>query len=177
MTGPKQSPAMLWPPIEKLRSSLASTSFHLDIPEPSPQISQASSSRGSCTPPPPVHTLPTRTARTVQHYTAGFSSKPTPVLRRDIVDPEQYLPVLIFLAHTALQLPSCRAEIDNGVTDIKEENRRYWAAMKEENERWTEESRLMNEEKENTAQQVGAIFDVEAWTTKVSQFIKNQFKR
>jgi hypothetical protein len=100
----------------------------------------------------------------LEFYSKAASTEPS---KHDIVDPEQLIPVLVALAQAALQLPSCREEIENGVNDLKEENKRYWAAMKVENERWSAESKALTEEKENGATTVENEFSLDAWTTKV----------
>ena len=162
----RQSPALLWTAIEALRSSLATSSFPLKISEPAAP-SMRTSSRADSPSPPPTRTLPSRASKLPYSYVSDPNGKAPVVVRRDIVDPEQFVPVLISLVHTALELPSCRAEIETGVNDVKEENRRYWAALKEENERWAEQSSALTEDKAKGADTVGSGYDLEAWTAKV----------
>lgn len=62
----------------------------------------------------------------------------------------QLLPILIALVECAMVGASAREEIEHGAQDAKEENRRYYAAVKEENERWAaERDKLLVEKQES----------------------------
>lgn len=164
-------PSQVWPPLEELRSSLASTSFQLHIPEPAAPRGRATTqslpSRSATPVVPPTRTLPSRASKTARSASAESDPNPPVATRGGVVEPEQFIPVLKSLVHAALQLPSCRLEIENGLNDIKDENRRYWSAVKEENERWAEESATLSEQKEKGMANGTAGFDKIAWAKKV----------
>ena len=52
-----------------------------------------------------------------------------------IVHAKHLIPALVGLVETAIQGPSVRDEIENGITDIKQCNQEYWAAIREEGDK------------------------------------------
>lgn len=55
-----------------------------------------------------------------------------------VSQPIQLLPVLIGLLESALQSASVRVEMDNGLKDIRDRNKEYFASLRQESERWDE---------------------------------------
>lgn len=60
-----------------------------------------------------------------------------PAVDLSVTDSTQLIPPLVALCEWAGQGQSVREEIETGMVEAKEANRRYWAAVREENERWT----------------------------------------
>ncbi len=77
----------------------------------------------------------------------------------------QLVPVFIALVEAAIQGASVRAEIENGAKDMKDANRDYFAAAREENERWVVEKKELTEEKTEKEGKEG--WDADGWTAKV----------
>ncbi|TDL24250.1 hypothetical protein BD410DRAFT_786359 [Rickenella mellea] len=76
----------------------------------------------------------------------------------------QLIPVFIALVEAAIQGASVRAEIENGAKDMKDANRDYFAAAREENERWVAEKKELTEEK--TGKEGNEGWDADGWTAK-----------
>ena len=69
-----------------------------------------------------------------------------------IIHAKHLVPSLVGLVEAAIQGPSARDEVDNGLTDAKQCNQEYWAAVRDENEKWqAKKTKLQQNKRLNTA--------------------------
>lgn len=63
-----------------------------------------------------------------------------------VTQPIQLVPVLVGLINSAIKGASIREEIENGIRDMKDRNRVYYAAVKAETDRWQAEKEKLQEQ-------------------------------
>ncbi|KAH8119580.1 hypothetical protein DFH11DRAFT_454076 [Phellopilus nigrolimitatus] len=147
IAGTGTRPAALWAHLSALRTTLPHAVFPVPIPDPSPPPpTSESDSEPESVPPPRMSTrISARelAAAAAPSHRSGSEDTLVAASGPPVTHATQLLPPLLALCENALRGASVRVEIEQGCADGREENRVYWAKVREENKRWAEEEAEM----------------------------------
>ncbi|KAL5524077.1 hypothetical protein ACEPAG_8250 [Sanghuangporus baumii] len=135
INGSSANPATLWARLQLLRDNLPEDFFVVPIPDPGSRPSFVEEQSQDEVDPPQRASSRIKTRRCVQNE----SVEEVLNLDNNVTHTLQLLPCTIALCECALQGPSIRAELAEGVDDARCENRAYFGDVRKENERWAQE--------------------------------------